>query len=78
MNQLTEYEKLSLQKLEGAIHQGRWNNEGLVRLIELAGEYLNIKTIPDYAKKHKLTYNGVKKCRSIRTIYNVKFVIDNE
>jgi len=33
--------------------------------------------IPDYAKENKLSYNGVKKFRKIKTILNVKFVIDN-
>jgi hypothetical protein len=50
----------------------------LVQFIEVAGSFLNLQTIPDYAKKHNLSYNGVKKHREIVTIFNVKFVIDNE
>lgn len=54
------------------------NNDSLVQLIELSGMYLNLKTIPEYAKLHNLTYNGVKKTRKIITLFNVKFVIEND
>lgn len=78
MQNLSEYELLALNKLGVSIHAGRWSNEGLVQLIELVGDYLNLKTIPDYAKATGLSYNGVKKSREIREIFNVKFVIENE
>lgn len=78
MSELSQYEKLALQKLGESIQQGKWNNDGLVQLIELAGDYLNLMTIPTYAKANELTYNGVKKTREIREIFKVKFVIDNE
>ena len=54
------------------------NNDSLVQLIELCGSYLNLQDIPTYAKKHNMSYNGVKKHRCIKTILNKKFVIDNE
>lgn len=75
---LTKYEFDSLQKLEEKIHENKWSNDGLVQLIELCGFYLNVDTIPKYAKKNNLTYNGVKKCRTIKKIFGVKYVIDNE
>ena len=77
MPQLSEYEKLSLKRLEERILEDKWSVDGLVQLIELSGQYLNIQTIPDYAKTKKLTYNGVKKTREIREIFNVKFIIEN-
>ena len=49
----------------------------LVQIIELCGSYLNLQTIPYYAKSHNLSYNGVKKTRTKMEIFNVKFVIDN-
>ena len=52
-------------------------NEFLVQIIEQAGGDLNLQTISDYARKNGMTYNGVKKCREVRTIFNTKFVIDN-
>lgn len=78
MNKLSEYESLSISKLGKSIVEGKWTNDGLVQLIELAGDYLNLQTIPDYAKARKLSYNGVKKTRVIRKIKGVKFVIDND
>lgn len=77
MTKLSDYEVLALNKLGESIHKGKWTNEGLVQLIELAGDFLNLQTIPDYAKSNRLTYNGVKKTREIREIFKVKFVIDN-
>ena len=78
MPNLSEYEKLALRKLGQSIIDDKCSNDGLVQLIELAGDYLNLQTIPDYAKARKLSYNGVKKTRVIREIKGVKFVIDND
>lgn len=58
--------------------KGDLSNNDLVQLIEVAGSFLNLKTISDYAKDNDLTYNGVKNHREIIEIFNVKFVVDNE
>ena len=76
--QLTEKQKESLWNFEKFLISGNSNPEYLVQIIELAGTYLNLQTISDYAKEKGISYNGVKKTRDIRTIFNVKFVIDNE
>lgn len=60
------------------VNSSEISNDELVKIIELAGSFLNLKTISDYAKENNLTYNGVKKTRKIVEIFNVKFVIDNE
>lgn len=60
------------------IEKNQLSNDELVQIIELLGSYLNLSTIPDYAKANDMSYNGVKKFRTIKTIFNVKFVIDNE
>jgi hypothetical protein len=57
---------------------GELDNSTLVELIILAGSYLNLKTIPDYAKEKGMTYSGVKNNREITELFNVKFVIDNQ
>jgi len=57
---------------------GEFSNDDLVQFIEVAGSFLNLQTIPNYAKKHSLSYNGVKKHREIINLFNVKFVIDNQ
>lgn len=59
------------------VHAGELDNDSLLELIKLCGAFLNLKTIPDYAKDNGLTYQGVKVTRRIETVFNVKFVIDN-
>jgi hypothetical protein len=61
-----------------SVSNDQLSNQDLVQLIELCGGFLNLKTIPDYAKANNLSYNGVKKHRKIQIIFNVKFVIDND
>ena len=58
--------------------QGELSNNDLVQLIEVAGAFLNLQTISDYAKSKNLSYNGVKNYREVVEIFNTKFVIDNE
>lgn len=60
------------------IHKGELENEGLVQIIEQCGDYLNLRTISDYARVNNLSYNGVKKCREVIKIFNNKYVIDND
>jgi hypothetical protein len=38
--------------------QEDFSNVDLVQFIELAGSFLNLQTIPDYAKKHSLVITG--------------------
>lgn len=57
---------------------GELNNDSLVQLIELAGRYLNLRTIPDYAKENNISYNGAKYHRTTIELFNVKFILDNE
>jgi len=63
--------------LDEKMYDKSFTNEDLVQFIESAGKYLGLQTIPDYAKENNLSYNGVKKFREIKTIINVKFVVDN-
>ncbi len=65
------------EHLSQRIEDGELSNNDMVQIIEHIGQYLNIQTISDYAKHHQLSYNGVKKFRPIRKIFNVKFVTDN-
>lgn len=75
---LTDFEKDIVKRIEQLIHEGKLSNDFLVQNIELCGKYLNLTTISDYAKQHKISYNGVKKFRKIINLFNVKFVIDND
>jgi len=56
---------------------GELDNSSLIEFIQLSGNYLNLMTISDYARENKLSYEGVKKCRHIKIIFGIKFVIDN-
>lgn len=38
------------------IQNNELSNDDLVELIKLCGDYLNLKTIPDYAKAEKIRY----------------------
>lgn len=73
---------MKINDIENEIVESLQNNElsndNLVQIIELCGTFLNLQTIPKYAKDHNLSYNGAKKCRQVKTILGVKFVIDNE
>ena len=76
--QLSEEEQEMIDRFaEHAATKGI-SNEFLVQLIELSGGFLNLQTIPDYAKSHRMSYNGVKKTRRIVVLFGVKYVIDNE
>ena len=78
MKQLTEYEQLALNKLGQSIHEGKWTNDGLVQMLELCTEYLNPIPMLEYAKKHGISYNGLKKQNKAVKIFNQNFIIDNE
>ena len=66
------------QHLSERIESGELTNNELVQLIAHLGMYLNLQTIPDYAKENNISYNGAKKFRNVVKIFGVKFIIDNE
>jgi hypothetical protein len=76
MGKITEKEKLMIERLDKLIYTNGVSKEFLIQLFELSGRYLNIKTISDYAKENKMSYNGVKKFRGIKEMFGVKFVIE--
>ena len=53
------------------------NNDSLLQISELCGEFLNLRSIPAYAKEFNMSYNGVKNNREIITLFGNKYVIDN-
>lgn len=67
-------DKLFLNYEAGAI-----SDEQLVQVIELSANYLNLKTITNYAKVNKITYNGALKRKLNKVIIdNQTFIINNE
>ena len=67
-----------LKHLSERIESDQLSNDECVLIIEHVGSYLNMQTIQNYAAQNKMSYNGVKKFRTIKKIFNTKFVIDNE
>ena len=81
MAQKTEIE-INTEKLLGFVESnfkaGKLDNSSLVQIIELAGKYLNLETIPDYCKREGISYNGAKNFRNVIKLFGVKFIIDND
>ena len=67
-----------VSRFEKHIFDNKVSNEELVQIIELCGKYLNLKTISDYCRDNKISYNGAKNFRNNIELFNVKFIIDNE
>jgi len=74
---MSEDEIKMLDRLGSYVLEHGVSNDFLVQLIEQAGGFLNLKTLPDYAKANNISYNGAKKHRDNVTIFNTKFIIDN-
>jgi len=72
----TEHIDKLQQYIDVCIHKGELSSDDLVQLFEHNNCYMNLKTIPQYAKDNNISYNGVKKCRNIIELFNVKFVQD--
>ena len=62
------------------VQNNELSNDDLVELIKLLGSYLNLRTIPDYAKAENISSPGVLKRKNIEIvkIFNTKYVIDND
>jgi len=67
-----------VDRIDQLAHEGKFNTEEMVQIIERIGSYLNLKTISNYAKDNNMSYNGVKHHRQIVDLFNNKYVIDNE
>ena len=77
MTQLTEYENIVLKKLGESIHKGKWSNEGMVKLIELIGEYLNPLSIQEFADEKGISYQAARKHKQT-VLFRHKFIVDND
>jgi hypothetical protein len=77
MIQLTEYENVALKKLGESIHKGKWSNDGMVKLIELIGEYLNPLSIQEYADEKGISYQAARKHKQT-ILFRQKFIVDND
>lgn len=65
------------ERLFECIHKWELQTGDLVQIIEHLAVILNIKTLTNYAKENKITYNGAKhrKKKTVK-IDKIKFIID--
>ncbi len=56
---MNEIEQKTINKFEKFVYEKSPSNDFLVELIQSAGSFLNLKTIPDYAKEHKKSYENI-------------------
>ena len=75
---MSENELIAIEKFIKMVQEKGVSDEFLVQICELSGSYLNLKTISDYAKYNKMSYNGVKKFRKTVKLFNTKYIIDND
>lgn len=71
----------NIKEIENLIEEKLFKNEisstDLVQLFERLNSYTSLKTITQYAKDNKISYNGAKKCRKVVKLFGVKFIMDN-
>jgi len=72
----TEHVEKLQEYIDICMHKGDLSPRDLVQLFEQNNLYMNLKTIPQYAKDNNISYNGAKKCRNIIELFGVKFVQD--
>ena len=77
MNKVVDNTKKLIDFIADKYEAGELDDDSLVQLIELAAKYLNLKTISEYSRSNKLSYNGAKNYRKTIKISKVKFIIDN-
>lgn len=80
---MSELTKVIKDHLSKRVQNNELENEDITDIIDLLGGYLNLETYTDYSKRTNLDYNSVKarvKSGKIKeyTLFNVKFVIDNQ
>lgn len=75
--QLTEYEQKAINKLGQSIHDGKWSNSGMVKLIELLGDYLNPLSIQEFADHRHISYQAARKHKQT-ILFRQKFITDND
>ena len=71
--------KRHLDKIDEYVYNAIISDDlDVVQIFERLNAYTNLKSISQYAKDNKLSYNGVKKHRKTITLFGCKFVADND
>ena len=77
MKDLADKIKVNIHK---GLHLGVLQNKDLVEIIELCGNYLNLKTVSDYKRDNNISYQGARKDTKTRrniVLFDTKYIIDN-
>jgi hypothetical protein len=80
MTQLSEYEQKSLKKFGEAALDGKWSDEGILQLIEVAGGFINLMTPTQFALKFCISDRAARNdtlTRKNRKVLGVNFVYDS-
>lgn len=75
---MSELKDKIIRNIYKGIENEMLTNNDLVQIIEHSGKLLNLQTVSDYAKSNGISYNGAKKYRHLVSLFNIKFIIDNE
>lgn len=70
-------------KIGLSVQNNELNNSDLISIIETCNDFLNLKTITEYAKSENISYNGALnriKLNKIEVVelFGVKLIIDND
>jgi hypothetical protein len=74
---MTEFELLSINRIEHAIYDGRLSNDGMIKIIKLFECYLNPLSIQEFANRYGISYQGARKHKQT-ILFRQKFIIDND
>jgi len=67
------------ERLFECIHNGMIDTPDLVQIFEVIGnDYLNCKTLSNYARNKSISYNGAKLQKNTTKVNGIKFIIDND
>jgi len=77
--QLSDYENKAIQAFGQSVMDGKWSNDALVSLLKvITDEFLNVKTISNYAENHKMTSQWARQKPDVFKIDGVQFIPDND
>ena len=65
-------------RLEKHIFENDVPNSELIEIMNICGDYLNLKTRSQYARENNISYNGAKHHRNNVKINGVIFIVDND
>ena len=71
----TDLGKTCVERLGKLAYEGQILDGDLIQIIELCGDFLNIKTRTQYSKECGISYNAAKRFRKNVVIFGVNFVV---